>query len=71
MTLVTFRLAMKELVLASGDGGISGRRKDAGQIEALTSEEDEAYFSSYGHFSIHQEMLQVEAVVFNTKAFPN
>lgn len=28
-------------------------------IETLTEDEDDAYFGSYAHFSIHQEMLKV------------
>ena len=30
-----------------------------GAIAELREEEDEAYFSSYGHYSIHEEMLKV------------
>ena len=29
-------------------------------INNLTEEEDDSYFETYGHFSIHQEMLQVK-----------
>ena len=29
-------------------------------INNLTVEEDDSYFETYGHFSIHQEMLQVK-----------
>uniref|UniRef100_A0A673M0J7 type I protein arginine methyltransferase n=1 Tax=Sinocyclocheilus rhinocerous TaxID=307959 RepID=A0A673M0J7_9TELE len=31
----------------------------SGAIAELREEEDEAYFSSYGHYSIHEEMLKV------------
>ena len=29
-------------------------------VSNLTVEEDDSYFETYGHFSIHQEMLQVD-----------
>ncbi len=31
----------------------------SGAIAELREDEDEAYFSSYGHYSIHEEMLKV------------
>ena len=30
-----------------------------GTVAELREDEDEAYFSSYGHYSIHEEMLKV------------
>lgn len=34
-------------------------QKHAGSVAELREDEDEAYFSSYGHYSIHEEMLKV------------
>uniref|UniRef100_A0AAY5ENF1 type I protein arginine methyltransferase n=1 Tax=Electrophorus electricus TaxID=8005 RepID=A0AAY5ENF1_ELEEL len=49
------RLLAQGLVLSSGPGqGPS----TPGAIAELREEEDEAYFSSYGHYSIHEEMLK-------------
>ena len=31
-------------------------------ISNITVDEDECYFETYGHFSIHQEMLQVNGL---------
>ncbi|XP_053539162.1 protein arginine N-methyltransferase 3 isoform X1 [Ictalurus punctatus] len=33
-------------------------QKHAGSVAELREDEDEAYFSSYGHYSIHEEMLK-------------
>lgn len=30
-----------------------------GAVAELREDEDEAYFSSYGHYGIHEEMLKV------------
>ncbi|XP_062869189.1 protein arginine N-methyltransferase 3 isoform X2 [Trichomycterus rosablanca] len=35
-----------------------GTQKSAGSVAELREDEDEAYFSSYGHYSIHEEMLK-------------
>ncbi|XP_068429571.1 protein arginine N-methyltransferase 3 isoform X2 [Clinocottus analis] len=35
-----------------------GRPGNAGTVAELREDEDEAYFSSYGHYSIHEEMLK-------------
>lgn len=34
-------------------------QKSVGSVAELREDEDEAYFSSYGHYSIHEEMLKV------------
>ena len=33
-------------------------------IQDLREDEDEAYFGSYSHFSIHRDMLQVSNVTY-------
>uniref|UniRef100_A0A8C9YVU0 Protein arginine N-methyltransferase 3 n=1 Tax=Sander lucioperca TaxID=283035 RepID=A0A8C9YVU0_SANLU len=36
----------------------TGRSGNTGAVAELREDEDEAYFSSYGHYSIHEEMLK-------------
>uniref|UniRef100_A0A8C6WIB9 Protein arginine N-methyltransferase 3 n=1 Tax=Neogobius melanostomus TaxID=47308 RepID=A0A8C6WIB9_9GOBI len=49
-------------VLAQGlvlsDPGRGGGARALGAVSELREEEDQAYFSSYSHFSIHEEMLK-------------
>ena len=33
-------------------------------IQTLTDDEDDVYFGSYGHYSIHEEMLKVNRKIF-------
>jgi hypothetical protein len=33
-------------------------------VQMLTEDEDDVYFGSYAHFSIHQEMLKVFMILF-------
>ena len=42
---------------------------DDNKIANLNADEDEGYFGCYSHFSIHQEMLQVNKIVL-TKVRP-
>lgn len=44
---------------AAEEAIVNPSSESAGLVEQLTEEEDEPYFSSYAHFSIHTEMLQV------------
>uniref|UniRef100_A0AAV2LL55 type I protein arginine methyltransferase n=1 Tax=Knipowitschia caucasica TaxID=637954 RepID=A0AAV2LL55_KNICA len=48
------RLLAQGLVLNSD----SGRGRTLGPVSELREEEDQAYFSSYSHFSIHADMLK-------------
>ncbi|XP_057197681.1 protein arginine N-methyltransferase 3 [Triplophysa rosa] len=57
--------AMEDLnklkLLAQGlvlDADTSRGRSSLGPVAELRDDEDEAYFSSYGHYSIHEEMLK-------------
>lgn len=50
-----FRLLVQGLVLNS-EPGLAG---NLGAVAELREDEDEAYFSSYGHYGIHEEMLKV------------
>lgn len=50
------RLLAQGLVL---NAGTSRGPSCSGAIAELREDEDEAYFSSYGHYSIHEEMLKV------------
>lgn len=36
-------------------------------VQMLTEDEDDVYFGSYAHFSIHQEMLKVCTSLYNDK----
>lgn len=51
----SFRLLAQDLVL-NAETNKSG---NLGSVAELREDEDEAYFSSYGHYSIHEEMLKV------------
>lgn len=37
-------------------------------VQMLTEDEDDVYFGSYAHFSIHQEMLKVCTSKYNDKS---
>uniref|UniRef100_A0A8C9YQE6 Protein arginine N-methyltransferase 3 n=1 Tax=Sander lucioperca TaxID=283035 RepID=A0A8C9YQE6_SANLU len=50
----SFRLLAQGLVLNAE----TGRSGNTGAVAELREDEDEAYFSSYGHYSIHEEMLK-------------
>lgn len=49
------RLLAQGLVLS----GESCKPGNLGSVAELREDEDEAYFSSYGHYGIHEEMLKV------------
>ncbi|XP_028812003.1 protein arginine N-methyltransferase 3 [Denticeps clupeoides] len=49
------KLLAQDLVLNADTTRVSSA---AGPIAELREDEDEAYFSSYGHYSIHEEMLK-------------
>ncbi|XP_071771485.1 protein arginine N-methyltransferase 3 [Centroberyx gerrardi] len=49
------KLLAQGLVLNAGSGRGSG---NPGAVAELREDEDEAYFSSYGHYGIHEEMLK-------------
>lgn len=51
----SFRLLAQGLVL-NAETSKSG---NLGTVAELREDEDEAYFSSYGHYGIHEEMLKV------------
>lgn len=53
---ICFRLLAQGLVLNADVGRGTG---SLGAVAELREDEDEAYFSSYGHYSIHEEMLKV------------
>ena len=53
--LLHFRELAKTLVLSSGPEPTPSHQA----IQHLQDEEDDPYFGSYSHFSIHHEMLQV------------
>lgn len=40
----------------------TSRSGNLGPVAELREDEDEAYFSSYGHYGIHEEMLKVRAL---------
>jgi len=46
-------------------GGQTGGQSSLGPED----EEDDPYFSSYGHFSIHEEMLKVWGVLYFMNLF--
>lgn len=52
---VLFRLLAQGLVLNAE----TSRSGNLGVVAKLREDEDEAYFSSYGHYGIHEEMLKV------------
>lgn len=37
----------------------TSKPSNLGTVAELREDEDEAYFSSYGHYGIHEEMLKV------------
>lgn len=51
----SFRVLAQGLVLNAE----TSRSGTLGAVAELREDEDEAYFSSYGHYSIHEEMLKV------------
>ena len=51
----SFRLLAQGLVLNSE----TSRSSNLGAVAELREEEDQAYFNSYGHYAIHEEMLKV------------
>uniref|UniRef100_A0A8C6SNJ4 type I protein arginine methyltransferase n=1 Tax=Neogobius melanostomus TaxID=47308 RepID=A0A8C6SNJ4_9GOBI len=53
---VSVRVLAQGLVLS--DPGRGGGARALGAVSELREEEDQAYFSSYSHFSIHEEMLK-------------
>uniref|UniRef100_A0A8C1WXN2 type I protein arginine methyltransferase n=1 Tax=Cyprinus carpio TaxID=7962 RepID=A0A8C1WXN2_CYPCA len=57
-----FKLLAQGLVLNADTSRGPSR---SGAIAELREDEDEAYFSSYGHYSIHEEMLKVTRCSFN------
>ncbi|XP_013403420.1 protein arginine N-methyltransferase 3 isoform X2 [Lingula anatina] len=52
-TVEKMRNSAKEFLISAPEVPVSQNA-----IESLQEDEDEAYFSSYGHFSIHEEMLK-------------
>lgn len=50
-----FRLLAQGLVLNAE----TSKSSNLGAVAELREDEDEAYFSSYGHYGIHEEMLKV------------
>ena len=58
----SLRLLAQGLVL-NAETGKSG---NLGTVAELREDEDEAYFSSYGHYGIHEEMLKVRGVHTHT-----
>lgn len=56
-----FRLLAQGLVLNAE----TSKSSNLGAVAELREDEDEAYFSSYGHYGIHEEMLKVW--VMNTR----
>uniref|UniRef100_A0A8C4F6T5 Protein arginine N-methyltransferase 3 n=1 Tax=Dicentrarchus labrax TaxID=13489 RepID=A0A8C4F6T5_DICLA len=50
----SFRLLAQGLVLNAG----TSKSGNLGTVAELREDEDEAYFSSYGHYGIHEEMLK-------------
>lgn len=50
-----FRLLAQGLVLNTE----TSKSSNLGAVAELREDEDEAYFSSYGHYGIHEEMLKV------------
>lgn len=48
---------MREILIASNQYSEDGQT--VGGIEGLSQTEDSNYFSSYAHYSIHEEMLKV------------
>ena len=61
-TRSSHRLLAQGLVL-NAETGKSG---NLGTVAELREDEDEAYFSSYGHYGIHEEMLKVWVIQTNT-----
>lgn len=57
-TAVLYRLLAQGLVLSS-EHSKPGNKGGLGSVAELREDEDEAYFSSYGHYGIHEEMLKV------------
>lgn len=53
-----YRLLAQGLVL-SNESSKPGNPGGLGSVAELREDEDEAYFSSYGHYGIHEEMLKV------------
>lgn len=53
-----YRLLAQGLVLSS-ESSKPGNPGGLGSVAELREDEDEAYFSSYGHYGIHEEMLKV------------
>ncbi len=51
----SFRLLAQGLVLNAE----TSKPGNLGPVAELREDEDEAYFSSYGHYGIHEEMLKV------------
>ena len=49
------RIVTQDLVMSSNAALPDGECT----VQNLKEDEDDAYFGSYGHFAIHQEMLQV------------
>lgn len=52
---LSFRILSQDLVLNAD----TGKPGNLCAVAELREDEDEAYFSSYGHYSIHEEMLKV------------
>lgn len=57
-TCSPLRLLAQGLVLNTG----MGKAGNLGSVAELREDEDEAYFGSYGHYGIHEEMLKVRLV---------
>lgn len=50
-----FRKVTQDLLMSQPSQPIRAENN----VEMLTEDEDDVYFGSYAHFSIHQEMLKV------------
>lgn len=50
-----FRKVTQDLLMSQPSQPIRAENS----VEMLTEDEDDVYFGSYAHFSIHQEMLKV------------
>lgn len=57
-TAAPYRLLAQGLLLSS-ERSKPGNPGGLGSVAELREDEDEAYFSSYGHYGIHEEMLKV------------
>lgn len=57
---VWYREKTRELMLSQPTGRLSSLDENSvSEGQCIEEEEEDHYFSSYGHFSIHEEMLKV------------